>query len=113
VNLNERMLPASLRGRVTSMAAIAGRPLDLSEALCTLAGHLHRTLDRRKEHPFAALLKEYDRHHALVGQRVTVTGSDESEPVGGRCDGLDSVGRLLVRGHDRLFRVVAGTVVVG
>ena len=67
-------------------------------------------LSRRAEQPFAAVLQEYDAHHALVGRTVTVTSTAPSAPVSGRCEGLDDMGRLLLRSRGKLHRVISGQV---
>jgi biotin-(acetyl-CoA carboxylase) ligase len=85
----------------------------MTAALTTVASHLHRLWSRRGAgQPFGALLREYDAHHALVGRRVSVVdrGGDE-RAVSGRCEGLDEMGRLLLRSRpDKLERVVCGHV---
>ncbi len=102
VNLSPAKAPKALRERLTSLAQIAGRRLDLGDVLLTLARHVRLTLARRTDQPFAALLQEYDRHHALVGRQITVINATDGGPVTGLCEGLDSRGRLLVRtAHQR------------
>lgn len=110
LNLDPTEAPASLRGRITSLAAIAGRPIDPTDALILLARQMRRTLGRRKEHPFPALLAEYDRHHALVGRAVRIVGTGDTPPITGQCEGLDDVGRLLVRDRRQLHRITTGHV---
>jgi BirA family transcriptional regulator, biotin operon repressor / biotin---[acetyl-CoA-carboxylase] ligase len=110
LNLDPLHAPARLRGRLTSLYAITFRHTDPTDALIVLARHLHRTLGRRNEHPFAALLKEYDRHHALVGRQVRVVGASGERTISGQCDGLDDMGRLLLRDGQQLHRVIAGHV---
>jgi BirA family biotin operon repressor/biotin-[acetyl-CoA-carboxylase] ligase len=113
VNLDPAKAPRALRGRVTSLAAVAGRPLDMTAVLSAVAGHLHRAVSRRAEEPFSAVLREYDAHHALVGKTVTVTGADGEPPVSGRCEGLDEMGRLVLRSRAKLHRVISGQVTLG
>jgi BirA family biotin operon repressor/biotin-[acetyl-CoA-carboxylase] ligase len=108
VNVDAHRAPAALRDRITSLSAITCRDIDMTAALGALARHLRRLLTHADEHPFSLLLREYDTHHALVGKRVTVTAGDGA--VSGRCEGLDSQGRLLLRDRARLHRVLAGEV---
>ena len=111
VNVNPRKAPAALRERITSLSAIAGRSLEMTAALITVARHLNVTLLHREERLFTESLRAYDEHHALVGRRVTVIDNGDSARATGRCEGLDSVGRLLLRDRNRtLHRVVAGQV---
>lgn len=112
VNLDPASAPAPLRDRVTSLSTIAGRPLDMTTALSTVASHLHRLLSRQAEQPFALLLREYDAHHALVGRNVSVLDGADSVAVSGRCEGLDEMGRLLLRSRTQVHRVISGRVQV-
>jgi len=110
VNTTVREIPAHLRKRVTSLAAIAGRTIDMGEVLVAIAQELHRRLAHRDESSFAAALLEYDQHHALLGRRVTVAASAEEPMIAGKCEGLDSMGRLLIRDRQSLHRIIAGHV---
>lgn len=110
VNVNPRRAPAALRSRITSLAMIRGESLDMTGALVTVTRHLNATLLHRDERLFAHFLHEYDAHHALIGRRVSVMGIGEGAPATGRCEGLDSTGRLLLRDRKTLHRVVAGQV---
>jgi biotin-(acetyl-CoA carboxylase) ligase len=67
----------------------------------------------RAELSFPAVLREYDSHHALVGRQVSV--SDNGSVVSGKCEGLDDMGRLLLRSRGnppKLERVISGQVKV-
>ena len=111
VNVDPATAPKDLSGRVASLAEIRGGAIDMTDALATVASHLHRLWSRGAGHPFGAVLQEYDSHHALVGRRVSVV--DNGGPaVSGRCEGLDEMGRLLLRsrGSNKLRRVVCGHV---
>ena len=112
VSCDPAEMPADLRERVTSLNAVAGRPVDLTDAVVAVARHLHGTLAHRDQGTFAAALREYDRHHALLGRRVTVSGGPGEPAVTGRCEGLDGTGRLLLRDRRTLHRVIAGQVKV-
>lgn len=110
VNLDPAAAPASIRGRVTSLSRVAGRTLDMTEALVSVASHLRRTIERQAETPFSVLLREYDAHHALVGRTVSVVDGADSVAVTGKCEGLDEMGRLLVRSRAQVHRVISGQV---
>ena len=110
VNVLRREVPPALRSRVTSLREIIGQPLDITGVLATVAQQLHGTLAHRDEHSFAAVLAEYDRHHALIGQRIRVTTAPDEPQITGICAGLDSMGRLLLRDRARTHRVIAGHV---
>ena len=110
VNLDPGKAPRAIRDHVTSLSAILGQPIDMTEALAILAGHLRLVLERASGRSFSALLREYDQHHALIGRQVCVTATPGEPPLRGRCEGLDSMGRLLLRSRQSLHHVIAGTV---
>ena len=124
VNFPPQPLPSNLRDRIIYLQQIRPDPIvssglrtkdplltpfDLNAILVTLARHLHAMLIRKSETPFPALLREYDRHHALVGRTVAVLSANEP-PVTGKCQGLDDTGRLLLRDRSRLHRIIAGHI---
>jgi biotin-(acetyl-CoA carboxylase) ligase len=55
-------------------------------------------------------MREYQKHHALLGRKVSVRADSASPPVAGRVEGIDSHARLLLRNGSTLHRVVAGHV---
>jgi BirA family biotin operon repressor/biotin-[acetyl-CoA-carboxylase] ligase len=110
VNLNPDRAPAELQNHVTSLSAMAGRSLDVTSVLIHLAKGLHAMLSHRNERSFAQLLRQYDEHHALMGRRVTISSGASEPPITGKCEGLDSMGRLLVRDRTALHHVIAGQV---
>jgi len=110
VNLDPAEAPPELRQKITSLAQIRGRPIDMTEALIVLASHLRLTLDRAAAEPFAILLREYDAHHGLLGRDVSITTSAEEPATCGRVEGLDDIGRLLLRSGKKLHHVISGQV---
>ena len=110
VNVNAAQAPAALRRRITSLSAIADRSIDMNEALATVARHLHRAMSRRGDRLFAETLQRYDAHHALVGQKVSVVEAGSNRLVTGRCAGLDSTGRLILRERRKTQLIIAGQV---
>jgi BirA family biotin operon repressor/biotin-[acetyl-CoA-carboxylase] ligase len=111
VSLDPASAPQGLRGRVASLSELAGRPVDLTDTLIAVARHLYRALSADSDMTFADQLKEYDSHHALIGRTLSVIAPG-AERVAGRCEGLDEMGRLLIRSGPRLHRVIAGQVVL-
>ncbi|MGD0387707.1 MAG: biotin--[acetyl-CoA-carboxylase] ligase [Tepidisphaeraceae bacterium] len=111
VNLDPADAPRALRHQITSLFCIAGKPFDVTDVLIRIAQHLHRNVRRRMEMPFSAFVREYSRHDALAGKIVSIAGGDEPA-ISGRCEGLDSAGRLLVRQRAKLRPVVAGMVTI-
>jgi len=110
VNNDPKRAPAALRGQITSLAEIAGRPIDINEALIAVAKHLHRAMSRRGDRLFVETLNRYDEHHALVGQKVSVIEAGSGRVISGRCAGLDSNGRLVLRNGKETHPVIAGQV---
>jgi BirA family biotin operon repressor/biotin-[acetyl-CoA-carboxylase] ligase len=110
INIDLKKVPIPLRDRVTSLNVICGKPIDATTALIALAGQLREMLSNRNDQSFAEVIREYDRHHALLGRRVTVTQSIGEPPITGKCEGLDETGRLLLRDRKTLHRVIAGQV---
>jgi BirA family biotin operon repressor/biotin-[acetyl-CoA-carboxylase] ligase len=110
VNNDPRHAPAALRGQITSLSKVAGRPIDMTDALVALAGHLHRSMSRRGDRLFVETLNRYDAHHALVGRKVSVVEAGSGRVVSGRCAGLDSSGRLVLRNGKKSHPVIAGQV---
>ena len=112
VNVDPAEAPADLRSQITSLSQISGRVLDMTDALSFLASHLRVTLDRAMKEPFTLLLREYDAHHALIGREVCVTAVLNDPPLCGRCEGLDDMGRLLLRSGGKLHHIISGQVQV-
>jgi len=110
VNLDPADAPAPLADQLSSLAAIAGADMDMTDVLIALAGAIRRTASRRNQTTFAEFLQDYDRHHVLLGRRVTVAVSHDQPAIVGRCEGLDHAGRLLVRDRQTLHRIISGHV---
>jgi BirA family transcriptional regulator, biotin operon repressor / biotin---[acetyl-CoA-carboxylase] ligase len=110
VNLDPAQAPRVLRERLSSLAQIRAERIDMTDALAVVASHLRLTLQRAADQPFAMLLREYDVHHALIGREISVRINADQEPLRGRCEGLDSVGRLLLRSRGKLHHVISGQV---
>jgi BirA family biotin operon repressor/biotin-[acetyl-CoA-carboxylase] ligase len=110
VNVNPRRAPAALREQITSLREVTGESIDISQALITVAKHLHRAMSRRGDRLFTETLMRYDEHHALVGRKVSVVEAGSGQLVTGRCAGLDSAGRLVLRAGRKTHPVLAGQV---
>ena len=114
VSLTPGQVPKHLRDKVTSLSQISGgRTIDKTDVLIAVARQLHQTLGRRDETTFSDILRQYDSYHALLGKQVTVLTSQNEPPITGRCEGLDTMGRLILRGRNgAVHRIIAGHVVV-
>jgi BirA family transcriptional regulator, biotin operon repressor / biotin---[acetyl-CoA-carboxylase] ligase len=110
VNVDLKRVPKALRDRVTSLSEISNLKFQMTDLLVDIARVLHQNLSRRDEPPFSAILREYDRHHSLVGKKVSIIGVPGEPPTIGTCIGLDSMGRLLVRTRSGTSHIIAGQV---
>lgn len=109
LNVNRARIPRALAGRIITLEELTGAAIDKTAALVELARRLHQVLVRKSETALATILAEYDQYHALVGRQIRVLHDGES-PLVGRCEGLDSSGRLLLRNKLQLHRIVAGHI---
>jgi len=112
VNVDPADAPKDLRGQITSLFAIAGKSFDMTDVLLAVARHLRHDVRRRMEIPFQSFVREYCRHDALAGRRVTISSGGDEPPIAGRCEGIDNTGRLLVRRRSKVYAVVAGMVAI-
>jgi BirA family transcriptional regulator, biotin operon repressor / biotin---[acetyl-CoA-carboxylase] ligase len=110
VNVKPSNPPAGLRDQVTSLLRICGKEMDLTDVLLSVASHLRQNLRKRMELPFSAFVREYSRYDALVGKKITVSTGRDEPAISGKCEGIDSTGRLLIRGRGEVHRIVAGMV---
>jgi BirA family biotin operon repressor/biotin-[acetyl-CoA-carboxylase] ligase len=109
VNLRPEWIPEDLSDRITAMSLITGELYNLADVLATVAKHVRALVTHLAERPFGNVLREYDSHHALVGKRVSVDIGN-GEHVSGKCEGLDKIGRLIVRNRGKAEHVIAGHV---
>jgi BirA family biotin operon repressor/biotin-[acetyl-CoA-carboxylase] ligase len=114
INVAPDGFPPHLRPTCTSLAQIASRPFDKTDVLIAVARRVHTMIALRGNLSFNSVLREYDRHDYLRGRRISVQLGVEPRPVRGTADGLDSMGRLLLRQRERgdRLRIVAGHVQV-
>jgi BirA family biotin operon repressor/biotin-[acetyl-CoA-carboxylase] ligase len=107
INVGPMAYPPALADQATSLEAELGRAVDrahvFAEALAALAPRYRVLLDGR----FDAILDAWRRRApAAIGTRVSWT--DASGVRRGTTAGIDDEGALLVRGPDRMHRIVAG-----
>lgn len=111
VNLMPNALPVEVSGRVTSLQAIVGRPLRLEAVLLGIAAEFEAAFLEGDDAPsLTPLLKEFARHDVLRGRKVRVEPAGDAPTIEGIAEGIDSVGRLLLREGQTLHRVLSGTV---
>jgi BirA family biotin operon repressor/biotin-[acetyl-CoA-carboxylase] ligase len=112
VNVDVSAAPLAVRSRMTTLAAVARLPIDQTEALLRIVSHLRDMLQRAANRPFAELLHEYDSHHALIGRQISVSNTPEAAVLSGKCQGLDSNGRLLLSDGRKVHRILSGQVML-
>lgn len=109
VSFKGARVPRSLRPSIVALAQIAPSPPSLTDALLSLSRHLMTVLQQSKSQLYAKILRQYDRHHALIGHTVKVD-CGFGQIVRGRCEGIDDLGRLLVREGPHLRHLLQGHV---
>jgi len=110
VNIVREQLPTNLKDRVTSLRIINGQVIPLNLVVTEIAHSLHKMLSINDRPSFGPLLKEYDRHHCLVGRKVRISTQSGEATLTGKVVGLDSMGRLLLRDAGRVHAIIAGNV---
>lgn len=110
MNINTEEFPENLRETATSLRLSLGRPLPRCEVAASLLNHLEPLYDAcQSGADYAALRQEYLACCGTIGQRVSVTGVRET--LEGIAEGVDELGRLLVRTEEGvLHALLAGDV---
>jgi BirA family biotin operon repressor/biotin-[acetyl-CoA-carboxylase] ligase len=113
IGLNVNSAPDDSEGvRATSLSAISGRLVDRVRVLDSLLGSFDRYYVSLVEGN--SLVPEWAGALETIGQRVTVTflaGAPRDQTVSGIAEGVDELGRLLVRDDGgRLWPLAAGEV---
>lgn len=109
INANWRLddMPEALRGTATSLADLAGEPVDRVALLARLLGRLEEELDAIEAGH--SPLERYRARCSTLGRTVTIATADGS--VTGRAVDLDAAGALVVEAVDRLHVLSSGEVV--
>jgi BirA family biotin operon repressor/biotin-[acetyl-CoA-carboxylase] ligase len=113
VNLNatRSAFPPDLRGKVTSLRLVTGKPVDRAAFTGRLLAALEPRYGRFLGAGFALLRPEWESYSCLTGTEIRVA-SPEGE-VAGRVVGLDDDGALMLQLPDgTTSRIVAGEVTV-
>lgn len=114
INVNTQIsrAPKSIRDRITSLAQIAGHPLELNQVLITLTRHIRQILRSRKQNTFGAFVEQYRQHDALAGRKISILAEHGEPPLRGTCAGIDASGQLLLRDGKKLHHIIAGHVLL-
>jgi BirA family biotin operon repressor/biotin-[acetyl-CoA-carboxylase] ligase len=111
VNLREDALPAELAPTATSLRIACGRPLDRIDVAARLLAAIEARYARFLAEGFRGMRSEWNTLSLLTGQEVEIVGAGPT--VGGRVQGVDDDGALLLGGSGGATRrVVAGEVSV-
>jgi BirA family biotin operon repressor/biotin-[acetyl-CoA-carboxylase] ligase len=109
VNATAADFPPHLRETATSLALVAGRPIDRVRFAAAAIDALEADYRRFVAGGFAALRAEWERRSALAGRSVTVRWPDGE--VAGTVAGIDDDGALrVVDAAGTAHRVLAGDV---
>jgi len=109
VNVNQERFPASLGQTATSLARLAGRPIDRARFTARLLAALEARYGRFVSEGLASMRRDWESLSCLHGRTVRVTVADHV--TAGRVVGLDEDGALLIAGRDgEVTRVTAGEV---
>ena len=110
LNVNTDAFPEEIERHATSLSLHLHKSLERNRVLATLLNALEPLYDAcEEEQAYHALLKEYTRCCGTVGQTISVIGIRET--LDGVAEGIDEVGRLLLRTQDgTLHALSAGDV---
>lgn len=109
-NLDPSDLPKHLRTQTCSLMMHASQHIDMTTLVRAIAGTLNEMLLKRPPST-AGLLTAYARHHVLTGRCVrVVSDAFDGGAMDGTCEGVDRLGRLLVRTPAQTHALVSGTV---
>lgn len=99
LNVNTEVFPEEISDKAISLLQAAGHPVSRAETLAQLLNELEPLyLQCNEDQAFQTLLKEYARCCITVGRNVAVTGV--SGTLEGYAEGIDEIGRLLLRTDD-------------
>ncbi len=106
LNVNTDAFPAELEKAATSLSLSIAKTLDRNQVLSMLLNLLEPLYDAcENEDSYGALLSEYTRCCGTIGQSISVIGIRET--LSGVAEGIDSVGRLLLRLGDGTLRALS------
>ncbi len=106
LNVNTDAFPAEIEKTATSLSLSVSRALDRNRVLSMLLNLLEPLYEAcENEDAYQALLSEYTRCCGTVGQSISVMGIRET--LSGVAEGIDGVGRLLLRAADGTLRALS------
>ncbi len=111
VNAGGTEAPAELRERIVSLRELTGRVWDLTEVVCEISREMYRVFSLESDIAVRGMLEEYSRHHWPTGKMIEVIDTDRLPRVAGRCGGVDSQGRLIVKTGQQTHSLLTGSIV--
>ncbi len=108
LNCTRSQFPAQLRGQATSLRIAVGRKVDRCRFTARLCGAVDGCYGSFLKGGFGAIRRQWQRRAYLTGREVVVESLGER--VGGRVQGVDSEGALLVDSGGARRRILSGDV---
>lgn len=106
VNVNTEAFPEALSQSATSLCIAGGKPYDRAEVLASLVNELEPLFDAcEQDESYAKLLEDYRRCCGTLHKEISVTGVTGART--GIAEGIDELGRLLLRLPDGSLEAVA------
>ena len=106
LNVNTDVFPPEIEKTATSLSLSVAKTLDRNRVLAMLLNLLEPLYDAcENEDAYGVLLSVYTRCCGTVGQSVSVAGIRET--LNGVVEGIDGVGRLLLRTADGTLRALS------
>jgi BirA family biotin operon repressor/biotin-[acetyl-CoA-carboxylase] ligase len=111
VNVISSDAPVELRDRITSLRELTGSMWDLTDVVAEINHSLDEVLSVEAEDAVGTMLQEYSLHHWPTGKMIELTDTDRIPWMEGRCDGIDTQGRLIVNNDAGTHAILTGCVV--
>ncbi len=108
-HINWRDAPAAVLEKAVCLSRAAGRVIECETVLLELVQEIREQLANWREHPDEWLTSWRER--CLLAGSVVTAKLGESGEVVGRCEGIDSDGRLLLRTEKQLHAVTACEII--
>ena len=84
---------------------------DLTDVVSELSQDVDRVLSVESENAAREMLQEYSRHHWPTGKNIELIDTDRAPRIGGRCVGIDSQGRLILKVEQQTHALITGSIV--
>ncbi len=111
VNCNQTDFPASIADTATSLCAVTGAEVDVSDFLETLLASIAHVITEK--YPHEALQERLAFEGSIVKVMTGLPGTDSSNVLEGILEGIDTEGRLVLRDQDckTVTKIVSGEII--